>query len=101
MPRTLTLDEAAAMLHTCTDTVSECIRSRGLPAVKIGRAWVLVDDDVIGWVRSQYNREDTPCDYSVAEKTVRGTLQAPSQASALRAALAPRTERRRRPAPSC
>ena len=54
MTRTLSLDEVAAMLKTTPETVSDCIRYRGLPAAKIGRAWVLVDDDVISWLRQQY-----------------------------------------------
>jgi len=55
---TLSLDQAAVMLKTTPETVSECIRHRGLPAAKIGRAWVLVDDDVISWLRQQYPRAD-------------------------------------------
>lgn len=55
-PQTLTLEQAAAMLNTTADTVSECIRSKGLPAVKIGRAYVLVDVDVMAWLRAQYGR---------------------------------------------
>lgn len=52
--RTLTLSEAADMLHTHVDTVSECIAARGLPAVKVGRDWLLVDEDLIAWLRTQY-----------------------------------------------
>lgn len=55
---TLSLDEVAAMLKTTAETVSDCIRHRGLPAAKIGRAWVRVDDDVISWLRQQYPRVD-------------------------------------------
>lgn len=55
-PQTLTLEQAAAMLNTTPDTVSECIRFAGLPAVKIGRAYVLVDVDVMAWLRAQYGR---------------------------------------------
>ena len=55
-PQTLTLEQAAAMLNTNADTVSECIRFKGLPAVKIGRAYVLVDTDVLAWLRAQYGQ---------------------------------------------
>ncbi len=55
-PKTLTLEQAAAMLNTTTETVSECIRCKGLPAVKIGRAYVLVDADVLAWLRAQYGQ---------------------------------------------
>ncbi len=55
-PQTLTLEQAAAMLNTTADTVSKCIRSKGLPAVKIGHAYVLVDTDVLAWLRAQYGQ---------------------------------------------
>ena len=42
------------MLKTAPAGVMECIERRGLPAAKIGEGWVLVDDDVIAWVRAQY-----------------------------------------------
>jgi len=49
--KTLSLEQAAAWLFTTPETVSECIRRHGLPAAKVGRAWVLVDVDVIDWIR--------------------------------------------------
>lgn len=49
--RTLTLDEAADLLKTTPETVSAKIRDEGLPAAKVGRAWVLIDVDVAEWVR--------------------------------------------------
>lgn len=55
-PQTLTLEQTAAMLKTTTETVSECIRFQGLPAVKIGRSYVLVDVDVMAWLRTQYGQ---------------------------------------------
>ncbi len=54
MARTLTLDTAAELLNTHPDTVSDCIHNRGLPAARIGRSYVLIDDDVIAWLRTQY-----------------------------------------------
>lgn len=90
---TLTLDEAAKLLNTTTDTVSMCIRCRGLPAAKIGRAWVLIEADVIEWVRSQYgNWATAPMDKPVATRQWRTDRQA---AEALAAALAPRPRQRR------
>ena len=40
MARTLTLEEAAAVLKTTPETVSDCIHNRGLQAARIGRAYV-------------------------------------------------------------
>lgn len=34
MPKTLTLAQAADMLHVCTETVSECIHAHGLPQAR-------------------------------------------------------------------
>lgn len=60
MTRTLTLDEAAAVLKCHTDMVSTMIRREGLPAVKIGRAWVLIEEDVIAWLRTRYHLPPEP-----------------------------------------
>jgi excisionase family DNA binding protein len=54
MSRTLSLDQAAEILKTTTETVSDAIHRRGLPAARIGRAYVLVEDDVVEWLRNQY-----------------------------------------------
>ena len=90
---TLNLDEAAKLLHTTPDTVSECIKSRGLPAARIGRAYVLIEADVIEWVRSQYgNWAPPPIERPVAAPRFRTDRQA---ASALDAALTPRPRKRR------
>src|SRR5947208_15150207 len=56
--QTLTLAEAAALLKTTEDTVSDKIRNEGLPAAKVGRAYVLVDVDVVDWLRKQYRSHE-------------------------------------------
>lgn len=101
MTRTLTLTEAADVLKTHPDTVADCIAHRGLPAAKIGRAWVLVLDDVIGWLRTQYTtKETTECaSTNAARPAPGGSTSAKQEASALAAALAPRTGARRRKQP--
>jgi excisionase family DNA binding protein len=99
--RTLTLDEAAEVLKTSVETVSDCIHNRNLPAARIGRAYVLVEADVIEWLRAQYgNWRQQPCGYiSAKQEALGGSILATSQASALDAALAPRTTPRRRNTP--
>lgn len=101
MPRTLSLDEAAELLHTTAETVSDCIHNRGLQAARIGRAYVLIDDDVITWLRTQYGKwQEAPCgSISAANEASGGLTSARSRASALDAALAPRTTPRRRNTP--
>jgi excisionase family DNA binding protein len=97
MPRTLTLEAAAEMLNTHPDTVSDCIHNRGLPAAKIGRSFVLVDDDVVAWLRTQYGKfREAPCgSTSAANEALGGLISATLPASALDAALAPQTRPRR------
>jgi len=81
------------MLSTTPETVSDCIRYRGLPAAKIGRAWVLVDDDVIAWLRQQYAGYDDAEGRPVLDA---GPAVVPRRSvDALDAALAPRKRVRR------
>ena len=90
MSATMTLDEAAAFLKTTPETVSAMIHTRGLPAVKVGRAYVLVDDDVVAWLREQYAREDK-CASTEETKARRGRSTSGTTASDLDAALARQT----------
>ncbi len=101
MPRTLTIAEAAEVLKTHPETVSDCIHNRGLPAARLGRAYVLVEEDVIAWLRTQYGKwKEDPCgSISAANEAHGGLTLATSPASALDAALAPRTTPRRRSTP--
>jgi hypothetical protein len=41
------------MLKTTPETVSAMIRNEQLPAAKVGRARVLVDIDVVRWLRGR------------------------------------------------
>lgn len=101
MAGTLSLDEVAAMLRTTPETVSDCIHNRDLPAARIGRAYVLVDEDVIAWLRTQYGRwrEDACGSINAGNEARGGLTSATLPASALDAALAPRTAPRRRNTP--
>ena len=99
---TLTLDEAAALLKTSPDTVSDCVHNRGLPAAKVGRAFVLVEADVIDWLRGQYGawKGDSECgSTNEARPAPGGSISAKQAASALAEALGQPTsgKRRRRP----
>lgn len=99
---TLSLKEAADLMHTTPETVSDAIHNRGLPAARIGRAYVLVQSDVIEWLRAQYGawKEQGQCDSTAAAKPALGGLtSARREASALDAALAPQTSRRPRNTP--
>ena len=109
-PRILTLTQAARLLKAHPDTVSEAIRERGLPAARLGRAYLFIEDDLIDWVRQQYSaplqgsqapqREKQAC-ASIAEASAApgGSTSPYRAASALSAALAPQTKPRRRNGP--
>ncbi len=106
MPRVLTLPEAAQLLHSHEDTVTEAIRTRGLPAAKVGRCWLFIDDDLIAWLRDQYSQpkptagDDTTCGSTDEARGASGGLTSPSRAARdLFAALAPQTRQRRRNGP--
>jgi excisionase family DNA binding protein len=101
MTRTLTLEEAAEVLKTSVETVSDCVHNRGLPAARVGRAYVLIDDDVFAWLRTQYGKwRDSPCgSISAANEERGGSTLATLPASALDAALAPATRKPRRNTP--
>ena len=96
--KTLSLEQAAAWLFTTPDTVSECIRRHGLPAAKVGRAWVLVDVDVIDWIRKRYG-ERAACTSSKEQKMVLGGSTSVSTVRELDALLAPQTVGKRKNLP--
>jgi len=54
--KTLNLVEAAQFLHVHQTTLQKRARDGDIPGVKIGRAWVFVDVDLLDYLRSQYRR---------------------------------------------
>jgi excisionase family DNA binding protein len=99
--RTLTLAEAAAVLNTTEETVSAMIRREGLPAAKVGRAYVLVDVDVIEWLRTRYAPDrEIPCDSTGVANVALGGLTSGTPVGALDAALARPTAKRRKNGPT-
>ena len=94
--RTLTLEQAAEFLNTTPETVSFKIKHEGLPAAKVGRAWVLVDEDIIGWLRRQYRAQGEECGSTRENRTELGLGGFPSltAASRLEKQLARKTSKR-------
>jgi excisionase family DNA binding protein len=93
---TLTLDEAAVLLKTRPETVSAMIRHEGLPAAKVGRAYVLVDVDVIRWLRTRYARKEKQCDFTGSQAAISGASISVTKDDVLDAALAPRIAKQRK-----
>ena len=60
---TLDLEGAAKLLHAHPETVRLMAKSGKLPGVKVGRAWLFVEEDILRWIRGQYRAplpEPTP-----------------------------------------
>jgi len=51
--RLLTLAEAAALLHVSTRTLQRMIRSRDLPALKVGGQWRLREIQLAEWINGR------------------------------------------------
>jgi excisionase family DNA binding protein len=94
--QTLSLQQAAAMLNTTPETVSAMIRNERLPAAKIGRAWVLVDVDIVRWLRGRYVREEKKCGSSEETRPMLGGAICGTKAGALEKALARSTGAKRK-----
>ncbi len=54
--KTLDLLEAAKLLKLHPQTLLQRARAGEIPAAKPGKCWVFIEEDLIDWIRSQYNR---------------------------------------------
>jgi excisionase family DNA binding protein len=52
--RTLSLPEAAALLHMHPEEVRRRAKAGAIPGAKPGRAWIFIEDDLADYVRSFY-----------------------------------------------
>ena len=50
---TCNITEAARLLKVHEETVAEMIRSHKIPAAKIGRAWVMLERDLVEYIERQ------------------------------------------------
>lgn len=57
----LDVEKAATFLGVSTETIRILARNKRIPAAKIGRLWRFNEDDLISFVRSQYenNKPET------------------------------------------
>ena len=56
----LTLAEAASLLHVSTRTLQRMIRSRDLPALKVGGQWRLRESQLAEWIEGRERRPIPP-----------------------------------------
>lgn len=52
--KTLTLEEAAALLKLHPEELRRRAKAGRIPAAKIGKRWVLVEEDLVNYIRNQY-----------------------------------------------
>ena len=52
--RTLGLDEAAAFLRIHPVTLCKKAAAGKIPGARVGRRWVLIEDDLAAYLRAQY-----------------------------------------------
>ncbi|OZB83550.1 MAG: hypothetical protein B7X28_02000 [Halothiobacillus sp. 13-55-253] len=97
---TLTLKQAAALLKIHPVTLQEKARAGEIPGAKVGRAWVFVDVDLIGYIRSQYpwralqggQQENSLCHSINAKTRPIGGSRSPSMDEQYNAALGLKTK---------
>jgi excisionase family DNA binding protein len=53
---TLDLQQASDLLKLHPQTILQKARAGELPAAKLGKCWVFIEQDLIEWIRSQYTR---------------------------------------------
>lgn len=54
---TCNITEAARLLKVHEETVAEMIRECKIPAAKVGRAWVMLERDVLDYIEQQIRRQ--------------------------------------------
>jgi excisionase family DNA binding protein len=92
--KTLDVEEAALMLHTCESTVYELVNNGELPAAKIGRKWVFVDIDLIEFIRSKYSPKGKGAKCHSTSEVKSGGYMSLSTDTELDNLLAPVTKRK-------
>ncbi|ARB93999.1 MULTISPECIES: helix-turn-helix domain-containing protein [Legionella] len=56
--RTLNINEASIFLGTHKETLRRKAAKGELPAVKIGRSWIFIEQDLVMYIRSKYATPD-------------------------------------------
>lgn len=52
--KTLTVEQAAELLHIHPVTLLNKVRTGQIPGAKVGKRWVFVDVDLVEYLRAQY-----------------------------------------------
>lgn len=65
---TMTIEEAAAFLKMHPDSLSAKAKCKEVPCAKPGKRYVFIKEDLVAWLRSQYDekeKEECRSDYEV------------------------------------
>jgi excisionase family DNA binding protein len=54
--KTLGIPEVAELLQIHPVTLRAMCKSGEIPAVKVGKSWVMLEDDLRDWIRGQYSQ---------------------------------------------
>lgn len=93
--KTLTLQQAASLLHIHPVTLQEKANLGEVPAAKIGKRWVFIDIDLFEYIRTKYrwralqgdSKEDIPCHFTNAKVHQTGGSNLPTTARKYREVL--------------
>ena len=90
--KTLTVDEACALLKIHRDTLYQRAKAGLIPGAKIGKSWVFIEEDLINFIRGKYKCQPASNPVQTAGLS---TLLRP-MVTGLDELLAPRSKRRLR-----
>ena len=98
--KTLNLEDAAKLLIIHPVTLQARINSGAIPAVKIGKRWVFIEEDLLQWIRSQYtiNRQDVSKEaVCYSKEKIHGITSSPARDLLYTDLLKPATKKKPEP----
>ena len=56
----LDVESCAKLLHCSVEHLNRLARGGDIPATKIGRSWIFLEDEIVGWLRSKTRSQKSP-----------------------------------------
>ena len=66
--KTLDINQAAEFLGAHKETIRRMVAYGLIPGVKIGRAWMFIESDLLSYMRSQYREKDEFINFEMSKK---------------------------------
>lgn len=79
----LTVAQAAEFLQVSQDTLYPMIARGQIPAAKVCGQWRLIDDDLVEWLRGQYELQKGTAHHTIDPERLSGELLSAACAKAL------------------